>query len=123
MDIVTEQEQFNLDNDTDPNIKYTERYPQKIYTQHKPKKSKKLAKDDLFQVIAQKQFPFKSKYDIIRKANYYGIPIHQTKNQFDIYPQTNTLEPHDYQLKPKQNLKDHTSHPTTIHGKLTKNSQ
>ncbi|KAA6323904.1 MAG: hypothetical protein EZS28_054255, partial [Streblomastix strix] len=71
-----------------------------MYSQHKPKKSKKLAKDDLFQVIAQKQFPFKSKYEVIRKANYYDIPTHQTKNQFDIYPQTNTLEPHDYQLKP-----------------------
>ncbi|KAA6369027.1 MAG: hypothetical protein EZS28_035446, partial [Streblomastix strix] len=81
-------------------LQYSEKYPQKIYAQHKPKKSKKLAKDDLFQVIAQKQFPFKSKYDVIRKANYYDIPTHQTKNQFDIYPQTNTLEPHDYQLKP-----------------------
>ncbi|KAA6397410.1 MAG: hypothetical protein EZS28_007066 [Streblomastix strix] len=68
--------------------------------QHKSQKSKKLTKDDLFQVIAQKQFPFKSKYEVIRKANYYDIPTHQTMNQFDIYPQTNTLEPHDYQLKP-----------------------
>ncbi|KAA6379096.1 MAG: hypothetical protein EZS28_025376 [Streblomastix strix] len=157
MDIVTEQEQFNLDNDIDPNTKinamlqqqsistkqsfytsflnhkfnqkqfkvldqiaetvnfvdqslsqwydqyilqYSEKYPQKIYTKYKPKKSKKLEKDDLFEVITQKQFPFKSKYDVIRKANYYDIPTHQTKNQFDIYPQTNTLEPHDYQLKP-----------------------
>ncbi|KAA6385714.1 MAG: hypothetical protein EZS28_018760 [Streblomastix strix] len=57
------------------------------------------AKDDLFQVIVQKQFPFKSKYDVIRKANYYDIPTPQTKNQFDIYPKTNTLEPYDYQLK------------------------
>ncbi|KAA6369078.1 MAG: hypothetical protein EZS28_035395 [Streblomastix strix] len=81
-------------------LQYSEKYPQKIYTQHKPKKSKKLAKDELYQVIAQKQFPFKSKYDVIHKANYYDIPTHQTKNQFDIYPQTNTLEPHDYQLKP-----------------------
>ncbi|KAA6376016.1 MAG: hypothetical protein EZS28_028457 [Streblomastix strix] len=80
-------------------LQYSEKYPQKIYTQHKPKKSKKV-KDDLFQVIPLKQFPFKSKYEVIRKANYYDIPTHQTKNQFDIYPQTNTLEPHDYQLKP-----------------------
>ncbi|KAA6371373.1 MAG: hypothetical protein EZS28_033100, partial [Streblomastix strix] len=80
--------------------RYSERYPQKIYPQNKPKKSKKMAKDDLYQEITQKQFPFKSKYDVIRKANYYDIPTHQTKNQFDIYPQTNTLEPHDYQLKP-----------------------
>ncbi|KAA6368976.1 MAG: hypothetical protein EZS28_035497 [Streblomastix strix] len=81
----------------------------KIYAQNKPKKSKKLVstagflkevKDDLFQVIPQKQFPFESKYEVIRKANYYDIPTHQTKNQFDIYPQTNVLEPHDYQLKP-----------------------
>ncbi|KAA6366294.1 MAG: hypothetical protein EZS28_038179, partial [Streblomastix strix] len=64
-----------------------------------PKKSEKV-KDDLYQVITQKQFPFKSKYDVIRRANYYDIPSHQTKNQFDIYPQTNTLDPHDYQLKP-----------------------
>ncbi|KAA6396119.1 MAG: hypothetical protein EZS28_008350 [Streblomastix strix] len=64
------------------------------------KKSIKITKDDLYQEIAQKQFPFKSKYDVIRKANYYDIPTHQTKNQFDIYPQTNTLELHDYQLKP-----------------------
>ncbi|KAA6373708.1 MAG: hypothetical protein EZS28_030766 [Streblomastix strix] len=73
---------------------------QSQYTQHKPKKSKKLEKDDLYQEITQKQFPFKSKYEVIRKANYYDIPTHQTKNQFDIYPQTNTLEPHDSQLKP-----------------------
>ncbi|KAA6368796.1 MAG: hypothetical protein EZS28_035678 [Streblomastix strix] len=50
--------------------------------------------------MPQKQFPFKSKYEVIRKANYYDIPTHQTKNQFDIYRQTNVLEPHDYQLKP-----------------------
>ncbi|KAA6369668.1 MAG: hypothetical protein EZS28_034805, partial [Streblomastix strix] len=81
-------------------LQYSEKYPQKIYIKYKPKKSKKLEKDDLFQVIAQNQFPFKSKYEVIRKANYYDIPTHQTKNQFDIYPQTNTLEPHDYQLKP-----------------------
>ncbi|KAA6381250.1 MAG: hypothetical protein EZS28_023224 [Streblomastix strix] len=81
-------------------LQYSEKYPQKIYTQHKSKKSKKLVKDDFYQEIAQKQFPFKSKYEVIRKANYYDIPTHQTKNQFDIYPQTNTLEPHDYQLKP-----------------------
>ncbi|KAA6363474.1 MAG: hypothetical protein EZS28_040999, partial [Streblomastix strix] len=80
-------------------LQYSEKYPQKIYTSHKPKKSKKLAKDDLYQVKAQKQFPFKSQYDVIRKANYYDIPTHQTQNQFDIYPQTNSLEPHDYQLK------------------------
>ncbi|KAA6379705.1 MAG: hypothetical protein EZS28_024767, partial [Streblomastix strix] len=157
MDIVTEQEQFNLDNDIDPNTKintmlqqqsistkqsfytsflnhkfnqkqfkvldqiaetvnfvdqslsqwydqyilqYSEKYPQKIYAQHKPKKSKKISKDELYEEIVVNQFPFKSKYDVIRKANYYDIPTHQTKNQFDIYPQTNILEPHDYQLKP-----------------------
>ncbi|KAA6388646.1 MAG: hypothetical protein EZS28_015829 [Streblomastix strix] len=65
-----------------------------------PKKSKKVAKDELYQEIIVNQFPFKSKYDVIHRANYYDIPSHQTKNQFDIYPQTNTLEPHDYQLKP-----------------------
>ncbi|KAA6368173.1 MAG: hypothetical protein EZS28_036300, partial [Streblomastix strix] len=81
--------------DENPNL-----YSQKIYAQNQPKKSKKMAKDDLYQEIAQKQFPFKSKYEVIRKANYYDIPTHQTKNQFDIYPQNNTLEPHDYQLKP-----------------------
>ncbi|KAA6401815.1 MAG: hypothetical protein EZS28_002664 [Streblomastix strix] len=56
---------------------------QSRYAQHKPKKSKKLAKDDLYQEITQKTIPF------------------LIKNQFDIYPQTNTLEPHDYQLKPQ----------------------
>ncbi|KAA6383137.1 MAG: hypothetical protein EZS28_021337 [Streblomastix strix] len=80
-----------------------------LISQLMPKKSKKMAKDDLqsqsdrhkwYQEIAQKQFPFKTKYEVIRKANYYDIPTHQTKNQFDIYPQSNTLEPHDYQLKP-----------------------
>ncbi|KAA6391372.1 MAG: hypothetical protein EZS28_013101 [Streblomastix strix] len=81
-------------------LQYSEKYPQKIYGQHKPKKSKKITKNDLYQEIAQKQFSFKSKYEVICKANYYDIPTHQTKNQFDIYPQTNTLEPHDYQLKP-----------------------
>ncbi|KAA6370454.1 MAG: hypothetical protein EZS28_034019, partial [Streblomastix strix] len=55
------------------------KYPQKIYflqkaskansLQLKPKKSKKLAKDDLYQEKTQKQFPFKSKYDVIRKAS------------------------------------------------------